>query len=55
MVRFQHTGKTMGHVYQCWWRICQDINVFSRFEYHVLHFRSICDLFTYSPSYLPSI
>jgi hypothetical protein len=20
----------MGQVYQCWWRICREINVFSR-------------------------
>jgi hypothetical protein len=35
--RFQHTGKTMGQVYQCWWRSCREINVFSRFKYHMLH------------------
>jgi hypothetical protein len=27
----------MGQVYQCWWRICQEINVFSRFEYHMFY------------------
>jgi hypothetical protein len=28
----------MGQVYQCWWRICREINVFlSRFEYHMLY------------------
>jgi hypothetical protein len=30
---------------------CQDIKVFSSFEYHVLHFISIGDLFTDSLSY----
>jgi hypothetical protein len=25
---FRRTGKAMGQVYQCWWRICRDINVF---------------------------
>jgi hypothetical protein len=30
---FQRTGKAMGQVYQCWWRICREINVFPRFEY----------------------
>jgi hypothetical protein len=26
----------MGQVFQCWWRICRDINVFFfRFEYHM--------------------
>jgi hypothetical protein len=26
---FQPTGKVMGQVCQCWWRICQEINAFS--------------------------
>jgi hypothetical protein len=30
---FRRTGKVMGQVYQCWWRICREINVFFRFEY----------------------
>jgi hypothetical protein len=30
---FRRNGKAMGQVYQCWWRICREINVFSRFEY----------------------
>jgi hypothetical protein len=34
---FRCTGKAMGHVYQCWWRICREINVFSRFE-HITRF-----------------
>jgi hypothetical protein len=36
---FQRTGKTMGQVYQCWWRICREINVsfFFRFAYHVFY------------------
>jgi hypothetical protein len=25
---FRRTGKEMGQVYQCWWRICREINVF---------------------------
>jgi hypothetical protein len=52
---FLCTGKAMGQVYQCWWRIFWEINVYSRFEYHVLRFVSICDLFIYSPSYKLSI
>jgi hypothetical protein len=24
----RRTGKAMGQVYQCWWRICREINVF---------------------------
>jgi hypothetical protein len=24
-------------MYQCWWRICRDINVFARFEYHMFY------------------
>jgi hypothetical protein len=23
----RRTRKAMGHVYQCWWRICREINV----------------------------
>jgi hypothetical protein len=37
---FRRTGKAMGQEYQCWWRICREINVSSRFEYrmfYVLH------------------
>jgi hypothetical protein len=36
---FGRTGKAMGRVYQCCWRICREINVFffSRYEYHMLH------------------
>jgi hypothetical protein len=34
---FLRTGKALGQirVYQCWWRICREMNVFSRFEYHI--------------------
>jgi hypothetical protein len=45
------TGKAVGQIYQCWWRICPEINVFSRFEYHVLHFKSVCNLFIESSLY----
>jgi hypothetical protein len=31
---FRRTGKAMGQVYQCCWRIFREINVFSEFEYH---------------------
>jgi hypothetical protein len=35
---FRRTGKAMGQVYQCWWRICREINVFSsRFEYRMFY------------------
>jgi hypothetical protein len=33
---FRRTGKTMGQVYQCW-RICREIYVFSRYEYHMFY------------------
>jgi hypothetical protein len=26
--RFRRTGKAMGQVYQCWWRICREITDF---------------------------
>jgi hypothetical protein len=49
---FRRTGKAMGHVYQCWWRICRDINVSFQVQIsHVLRFISISDLFTDSSSY----
>jgi hypothetical protein len=32
---FRRTGKAMGQMYHCWWRVCRDINVFSRFEYRM--------------------
>jgi hypothetical protein len=34
---FRHTGKAMEQVYQCWWRICREISVFSRFWYHMYY------------------
>jgi hypothetical protein len=35
---FRRTGKAMRQVYQCWWRICREINVFfSRFEYRMFY------------------
>jgi hypothetical protein len=34
---FRRTGKTMEQMYQCWWRICREINVFSRLEYHMFY------------------
>jgi hypothetical protein len=50
---FWHTGKAMGHVYQCWQRICWEINVFFLFKYYKFYnFISICDLFIDSPLYV---
>jgi hypothetical protein len=34
---FRRTGKATGQEYQCWWRICREINVFPRFEYHMFY------------------
>jgi hypothetical protein len=34
---FQRTDKAMGQVYQCWWRICRETNVFSSFEYYMFY------------------
>jgi hypothetical protein len=34
---FRRTRKAMGQVYQCWWRICREIDVSSRFEYHMFY------------------
>jgi hypothetical protein len=32
---FRRAAKAMGHVFQCWWRICREINIFFSFEYHI--------------------
>jgi hypothetical protein len=42
---FRRTGKVMGQVYKCWWRICREINVFSSFEYH--EFYVLCPFVSY--------
>jgi hypothetical protein len=34
---FRRTGKAMGQVYQCWWRIRREINIFHSFEYHMFY------------------
>jgi transposase len=35
---FRRTGKAIGQVYQCWWRICREINVyFFNFECHIFY------------------
>jgi hypothetical protein len=34
---FRLTSIAMGQIYQCWWRICPEINVISRFEYHIYY------------------
>jgi hypothetical protein len=34
---FRSAGKAMEQVYQCWWRICREIKILSRFEYHMFY------------------
>jgi hypothetical protein len=36
---FRRTGKANGKVYQCWWKICRERNVFffHWFEYHMFY------------------
>jgi hypothetical protein len=50
---FYATVKAMGQVYQCWRRICREINVFFfKFEYHVFYvLYPFFYLFTDCPSY----
>jgi hypothetical protein len=47
---FRRTGKAMGQVYQCRWRICREINALNMFEYHnyihFLDFKSIYIFFS---------
>jgi hypothetical protein len=40
---FRRTDKAMGQVNQCWWRMCCEINVLARFEYHMFYVLSISD------------
>jgi hypothetical protein len=34
---FRSTGKAMEQVYRCWCRMCREMHVFSKFEYHIFH------------------
>jgi hypothetical protein len=35
---FRRGVKKMGQLYQCWWRICREINaIFSSFKYHMFY------------------
>jgi hypothetical protein len=34
---FRRTGKAMGQLYRCWWKICQELNVFPGFECHMFY------------------
>jgi hypothetical protein len=46
---FRRPGGAMGQMYQCWWRICREINVFSPgFEYHM--FDVLYPFVTYLPT-----
>jgi hypothetical protein len=36
--RVAHTGKAKGQSHQCWWRICGEMDVLFRFEYHMFTF-----------------
>jgi hypothetical protein len=42
---FRRIGEATGQIYQSWWRICGEIIVFPRLEYHIftfyIHFSSI--------------
>jgi hypothetical protein len=44
----------MGQVYQCWWRICRETNVFSKFEYHMFYvlYPFVTSLLTFPRKYL---
>jgi hypothetical protein len=37
MLRVSRHCKAMGQVYQCWGRICREINIFSRFKYRMFY------------------
>jgi hypothetical protein len=48
---FRRTGNAMGQVYQCWWRICREIDVFPGSNITCFTFYIHLWLFTDSPSY----
>jgi hypothetical protein len=48
---FLHNGKAMEQVYQCWGRICREINVFPGSNVTCFTFYINCDLFADSPSF----
>jgi hypothetical protein len=50
---FRRTGKVMGQVYQCWWRICREMIFFPGSNIICFMFYIYCGLFTDSPSRLP--
>jgi hypothetical protein len=50
---FRRTGKAMGQVYQCWWRVFREINISSRFEYPV--FYVLYQFVTYLPILLRNL
>jgi hypothetical protein len=50
---FRRTGKAMGQVCQCWWRISREINVFFSGSNITCFTFYIRDLFTDSTSYIP--
>jgi hypothetical protein len=51
---FRRTGIAMVQVYQCWWRIYREMNVFFFPDSNITCLCVIiCDLFTDSPSYKP--
>jgi hypothetical protein len=48
---FRRTSKAMGQVYQCWWRIFREMDVFSRFKYHLFLFLYAFVTYLLTPSY----
>jgi hypothetical protein len=56
VLRFWSTDRATWQVYQCWGRICREINVFSgsNITYFIFYI-PICGLFTDYPSYISII
>jgi hypothetical protein len=44
---FRHTAKAMGQVYQCWWRICREINDSSFFPFRISHVLLFISIYVY--------
>jgi hypothetical protein len=52
---YRRRGKVMGQVYQCWWRICGEVIVFSKFEYHIFLVLYLFVTYNDSSSYMHTL
>jgi hypothetical protein len=50
-VGFDALVKAIGHVYHCWWRICQEINEFSKLKYHMFYISYLLVTYLLTPQH----